>query len=439
MKSWQPHSWQTKPAQQQIDYAQHPHLKAVLEELAYVPSLVTHFEVEKLKQQLAKAALGEAFLLQGGDCAESFADCHAPMIMNKVKILLQMSLVLLHGLRKPVIRVGRIAGQYAKPRSQDTETQNGITLPSYRGDIINRAEFTAAARAYEPKRMLEAYHCSAMTLNYIRALANGGFADLHNPEQWNLDFATHSPRAQEFYRIAKTISDALNFLGAVPGSDAVFLSGVEFYTSHEALHLLYEQALTREVDGRWYNLATHFPWVGMRTADLQGAHIEYLRGIHNPVAVKISASVTPELITELVRVLNPNNEPGRLTFIHRFGAKHIKQHLPALIKAVQKTKSTVLWVCDPMHGNTTTTEQGLKTRDFDHILAELEEAVAIHKAEGSYLGGVHFEMTGENVTECVGGARGLSETDLERAYTSLCDPRLNYEQALEIAMRIVHQ
>ncbi len=438
MSNWAPDSWQKKNSKQQVTYKDQVLLNKVMGNLAGYPSLVTRYEVDSLKSHLAKAAAGEAFLLQGGDCAESFADCNGSVITNKIKILLQMSLVLLHGLRKPVIRVGRIAGQYAKPRSADNETLDGVTLPSYRGDLINHIEFTPEGRQPNPKLMLKGYQCSAMTLNYLRALTSGGFADLHHPENWDLDFAKHSDMAKQYHNIAGTISDALNFLGTVPGTDAAFLNGVEFFTSHENLHLIYEQALTRQRDGnKWYNLGCHFPWIGMRTAEVDGAHIEYLRGIANPIAVKIGPAVTKEWITDLVKTLNPDNEPGRLTFIHRFGHDKISKCLPPLIEAVKATGSSVLWTCDPMHGNTTSTESGLKTRKFEYILSELEQAFEVHRQCDSYLGGVHFELTGDNVTECVGGARGLSEVDLKQAYTSLCDPRLNYEQALEMSMRII--
>lgn len=407
--------------------------------LGRLPPLVTWGEVESLKNQLALAARGERFLLQGGDCAESFADCTGEFIGNKLKILLQMSLVLVHGLKKRVIRVGRIAGQYAKPRSTDTETRDGISLPSYKGDLINRAGFTPEERTPDPELLLRGYERAALTLNHVRALVDGGFADLHHPEYWDLDFVRNSPLEAEYRGIVKSILDSLNFMETIAGSPLTDSHRVDFFTSHEALHLHYEQAQTHliEESGRWYNLATHFPWIGMRTADVDGAHVEYFRGIANPVAVKIGPAMTPEHLQMLVDKLNPHSEPGRLTLIHRFGADKIRSKLPALIQAVRATGKVVLWSCDPMHGNTETLSNGVKTRRFDNVLAELSAAFEIHAELGSFLGGVHVELTGEDVTECIGGARGLTEADLERSYRSQVDPRLNYEQALEMAMRIV--
>lgn len=437
-KVWDPTSWQIKPTAQQTIYPSSKAVKEVIAKLNQLPPLVTSFEIEKLKEQLGDAALGKRFLLQGGDCAESFADCNAHAITNKLKILLQMSLILLHGLHKPIIRVGRLAGQYAKPRSAETEAQNDVILPSYRGDLINRAPFTENDRTPDPALMLEGYHYSALTLNYLRALVDSGFANLLHPEYWQLDFVQHSPLAVEYQTMVNSLREALNFLKTVSGLQTSNLQRVDFYTSHEALQLLYEQALTRPADnGRWYNLSTHFPWVGMRTAQIEGAHIEYIRGISNPVAIKVGPSMTKEWLKKLIELLNPDNEPGRLSLIHRLGANNIEAHLPAFIETAKSTGITVLWICDPMHGNTHTTQEGIKTRRFDDILQELQHAFAIHRQMNSYLGGVHIELTGDDVTECIGGARGLSEDDLKRAYKSLCDPRLNYEQALEMAILIV--
>jgi len=435
---WALQSWQKKNTAQQVIYADKTAVKNILTELNQLPPLVTPLEIEALKKELAEAAAGRRFLLQGGDCAESFANCHADAITNKLKILLQMSLILLHGLRKPITRAGRMAGQYAKPRSADHETQNGITLPVYRGDLVNKPAFTAMDRAPDPQLLLRGYHYSALTLNYIRALVNGGFANLLHPEYWELDFVKHSPLATEYQAMVNSIKNSLDFLKTIAGLQTANLASVDFYTCHEALHLLYEEALTRRVkDNLWYNLSTHFPWIGMRTADLAGGHVEYMRGISNPVAVKISPQITKENLIKLINILNPDDEPGRLTLIHRLGAAKITELLPEIIKTVKKTGKTVLWVCDPMHGNTSTTSTGIKTRRFDDILFELKNAFAIHQQLKSYLGGVHFELTGENVTECIGGARGLTEHDLKHAYKSLVDPRLNYEQALEMAMLIV--
>lgn len=410
-------------------------------EISRLPPLVTSWEVDALKTQIAEAARGERFVLQGGDCAERFADCDSTTIANKLKILLQMSLVLIHGSRKRVTRIGRFAGQYAKPRSDDFETRDGVTLPSYRGDLINRNAFTPEDRRPDPELMLRGYERAALTLNFIRALVKGGFADLHHPEYWDLDFVRHSPLAAEFHRTALSIGEALRFMENITGVRHEDLERVDFFTSHEGLHLPYEQAQTRRVPHRvgWYNLASHFPWIGLRTADPDGAHIEYFRGIANPIAVKVGHATTSEALKRLLDILHPHNESGRLTLIHRFGAQRIAQCLPPLLKAVRESGKTVLWCCDAMHGNTIVTNNGLKTRPFDEILDELERAFEIHAACGSVLGGVHIELTGENVTECIGGARGLTEEDLLRAYKSEVDPRLNYEQALEMAMLIARK
>ena len=436
---WKPDSWRSRVAGQQPLYPDTAAAERVLAEISRLPPLVTWGEVDKLRRQLAEAQRGERFVLQGGDCAESFDDCTGEPIANKLKILLQMSLVLVHGLKKRVIRVGRLAGQYAKPRSADTETRGSLTLPSYRGDLINRAAFTLAERTPDPVLMLRGYEHAALTLNYVRAMVDGGFADLHHPEYWDLDFVRNSPLEAEYRRIVQSIVDSLSFMETISGQTLAESGRIDLFTSHEGLHLLYEQAQTQFVHeaGRWYNLAAHFPWIGMRTAELSGAHVEYFRGIANPVAVKIGPAMTPEALTELMRALNPDDEPGRLTLIHRFGAKLIAEKLPPLVEAVRRSGRQALWICDPMHGNTESTSNGLKTRRFENILSELESAFALHEKLGSQLGGVHFELTGDDVTECTGGARGLTETDLERAYKSQVDPRLNYEQALEMAMRIV--
>ncbi|MGE0547729.1 MAG: class II 3-deoxy-7-phosphoheptulonate synthase [Kofleriaceae bacterium] len=435
--TWTVASWQSKPAQQQVGYNDPEALTRVVEQIGRLPPLVTSWEIERLRGDLARAARGEAFVLQGGDCAESFDDCRADPIAAKLKILLQMSLVLVHGTRKPVVRIGRIAGQYAKPRSADVETRGDVTLPAYRGDIINRDAFTPEDRVPDPVLMLRAYERAGLTLNFIRALADGGFADLHHPEYWDVSFAQGTARAH-YEQIVSTIRESLDFVSAITGVEAEVLRRVDVYTSHEALALPYEQAQTRTVPRRagWYNLSTHFPWIGMRTAQLDGAHVEFHRGIQNPLGIKIGPAMTIEWLQGLLDVLDPNHTPGRITLIHRMGAAHVVTKLPPLIEAVQRSGRTVLWMCDPMHGNTETTPTGIKTRRFDNIVDELEKSFALHSQLGSRLGGVHVELTGENVTECIGGARGLSETDLERAYKSRVDPRLNYEQALEMAMRI---
>ena len=438
MSPWSPTSWQQLPARQQPDYPDQALLQRVLDELSTLPPLVTSWEIESLKNQLADAQAGRRFLLQGGDCAERFEDCESSEIVSKLKILLQMSLVLVHGTRKRVIRIGRFAGQYAKPRSKDTETRNGMTLPSYRGDTINRSGFSQCERTPDPELMLRGYERAALTLKFIRGLIEGGFADLHHPEYWDLGFVKHTPQAEEYQKTVEQIGQSLRFMETLAGQAIGDIDRVDFFTSHEALHLLYEQAQTREVPHRpgWYNLSTHMPWIGMRTAEPDGAHVEYMRGINNPIGIKVGPKMTPEQLNELLDILNPNDEPGHVTLIHRFGAHNIANCLPNLIDAVKSRGKAVLWCCDPMHGNTQVTADGIKTRKFEHILAELEQAFEIHTDAGTYLGGVHLEVTGENVTECTGGARGLSDDDLSRAYKSLVDPRLNYEQAMEIALRI---
>jgi 3-deoxy-7-phosphoheptulonate synthase len=435
---WHPASWQRLAAAQQPTYPDTAALERTVAELAQLPPLVTSWEVDALKDLIAKAQRGEAFVLQGGDCAETFEECTSPVIVAKLKILLQMSLVILYGLKKPVVRIGRMAGQYAKPRSADTETRDGTSLPSFRGDLVNRNPFTAADRTPDPQLILRGYERAALTLNFIRSLIDGGFADLHHPEYWDLGWVQHSRMADEYHDIVRSISNSLDFLESISGRPIQKTQRAEFYCAHEGLHLYYEQAQTRWLERRerWYNLTTHFPWIGMRTAALDGAHVEYFRGITNPIGVKIGPRMPPENLQRLVAVLNPNDEPGRLTLIHRFGAKAIEERLPPLVSAVQETGSPVLWVCDPMHGNTESTAGGIKTRRFDNIVAELEAAFRVHESLGSHLGGVHLELTGENVTECTGGARGLTDADLARAYKSTVDPRLNYEQAMEVAMRI---
>jgi len=352
-----------------------------------------------------------------------------------------MSLVLLHGLKKPIIRVGRMAGQYAKPRSVDTETRNGVTLPSYRGDLVNRPEFTAEARAADPELLLRGYERAALTLNFVRALVDGGFADLHHPEYWDIGFVKHSPLKNAYHGIVNSIADALDFFEGISGRGVSEATVVDFYSSHEGLLLQYEQAQTRFIprQNRWYNLSTHMPWIGMRTAHLDGAHVEFFRGISNPIGVKVGSAMDAAWLQGLVTTLNPQNQPGRLTFIHRFGAMDIEASLPRAIDAVKQTGQSVLWVCDPMHGNTETAAGGLKTRRFENILKELDLAFRIHADMGSYLGGVHIELTGDDVTECTGGARGLTDADLQRAYRSSVDPRLNHEQALELAMLIAER
>ena len=441
VQDWSLRSWREKEALQQPTYPNDASLQEALDHVSALPPLVTSWEVEHLKTELARAANGERFLLQGGECAESFGDCRADIITSRLKILMQMSLVLTYGLNTRVVRVGRFAGQYAKPRSSDTETRDGTTLPSYRGDIINGAAFAPEARRPDPQRMVEAYASSSLTLNLVRALTEGGFADLRHPEYWDLDFVQHSPLADEYHAIADAIGDTIDFLETVTDEEIDSVEGVTFYTSHEALLLPYEEALSRTVPHKAgvYNLGTHLPWVGKRTNQPEKAHVEYARGIENPVGLKVGPAMTPSRLKTLIRTLDPEDEPGRLMLISRLGADAIGDKLAPLIQAVQATGQSVLWIADPMHGNTEKTDAGIKTRRFDNVLGELEQAMDIHAAEGSHLGGVHFELTGEDVTECIGGARGLSEADLGRAYESHVDPRLNYEQSMEMAFSIVRK
>ncbi|MCE9620477.1 MAG: 3-deoxy-7-phosphoheptulonate synthase class II [Planctomycetes bacterium] len=444
--SWTPDSWKRFPVLQQPRYPDPAVLDHALTELSQLPPLVTSWEIESLKSQLADAAEGRRFLLQGGDCAEMFDECRSSVIAAKLKILLQMSLVLTHGGSLPVIRVGRIAGQYAKPRSDEFETRGDVKLDSYRGDLVNGLEFHEKTRAPDPQRLIEAYSRSALTLNFIRSLVDGGFADLHHPEYWDLDFVQHSPLRDDYQKITREIGQSLRFMETLAGAPVHEMRRTDFFTSHEGLVLAYEQAQTRTVPHRagWWDLSTHMPWIGYRTAEPGNAHIEFFRGIQNPVAVKVGPGTKEATLLEIIRVLNPTNEPGRLTLIHRFGTHEIAKSLPPLIDAVAKSKSRVLWVCDPMHGNTQSValtggpQAGtkVKTRKFAHILAEIEQAFEIHKKQSSRLGGVHFELTGENVTECTGGARGLEDGQLSGAYRSRVDPRLNYEQSLEMAMLV---
>ncbi|MGO1071430.1 class II 3-deoxy-7-phosphoheptulonate synthase [Lysobacter sp. CA199] len=438
---WSPTSWRERTALQLPSYPDAAELESALQELRQLPPLVTSWEILSLKQQLAEAQEGKRFLLQGGDCAESFDQCSSDVISNRLKVLLQMSLVLVHGMRKPVVRVGRFAGQYAKPRSADTETIDGVSLPSYRGDMVNAPAFNEVARKPDPRRMIKGHARSAMTMNFVRALIDGGFADLHHPEYWNLSWVGHSPLADEYRRMVNAIGDAVRFMETLSGSEVHNLNRVDFYTSHEALLLPYEESLTRQVPRHWghFNLSTHYPWIGMRTAAVDGAHAEYFRGIRNPIALKVGPSVTPDQLLRTIDLLNPEDEPGRLTFIHRMGATAVAEKLPPLLDAMRRDGRRVLWVCDPMHGNTESTSNGYKTRRFRNIRAEIESSFELHAAAGTRLGGVHLELTGEDVTECLGGARELTESDLERAYRSTVDPRLNYEQALEVAMLIVRK
>ncbi|MEM7278678.1 MAG: 3-deoxy-7-phosphoheptulonate synthase class II [Pseudomonadota bacterium] len=433
---WHPASWQRFTASQQAQYPDAAALENAVTRLSELPPLVTSWEVDALKRDIAMAQRGDAFVLQGGDCAETFADCTSESIVQKLKILLQMSVVMLHGLKQPVIRIGRMAGQYAKPRSADTETRNGVTLPSFRGDLVNRPAFTEEDRVPDPELILRGYERAALTLNFVRGLVDGGFADLHHPEYWDLDWVKHSHLESKYRDIAESIADSLSFFESIAGRPIHQARRADIYAAHEGLHLYYEQAQTRLRRDQWYNLSTHFPWIGMRTATLDGAHTEFFRGIANPIGIKVGSGMDRGWLQDLLAVLNPNNEAGRISLIHRFGAKSIAQGLPELIGAVRDSGANVLWICDPMHGNTESTAEGVKTRRFENVVSELKQSFEIHRECGSRLGGVHLELTGENVTECTGGARGLTDKDLARAYKSQVDPRLNYEQAMEIAMEI---
>ena len=438
-------TWRSRPAAHQPPWPDEEQLAEATGELAAMPPLVTSWEIESLKGQLAQAAQGERYLLQGGDCAETFAECTSDIIANKLKILLQMSLILVHGTGRRVIRVGRFAGQYAKPRSSNEETRDNVTLPSFFGDNVNRPAFDEASRRPDPWRLLRGYERSALTLNFIRSLVGGGFADLHHPEYWDLEFVKHADLGNEYRAIIREIASGLSFMETLSGERASDLSRVDFFTSHEGLLLNYEAALTRRVPRRdgHYLLSTHFPWIGMRTGCPDSAHIAFFQSIRNPLAVKVGPGMPvgdmTSWIKKIISALHPDNEPGRLTLIHRFGAEHTAEYLPALIKAVQKTGRTVLFVCDPMHGNTRTTADGLKTRRFEDILLELEQSIEIHNNFDSIFGGVHFELTGDDVTECTGGARGLRDQDLHTAYRTMVDPRLNAEQSLEMAMLIARR
>ena len=441
--AWSPDSWRSKPIVQVPDYPDAAILAAVEGQLSAFPPLVFAGEARNLKQSLAEVAQGNGFLLQGGDCAESFAEHEADNIRDFFRVFLQMSVVLTYAGGLPVVKIGRIAGQFVKPRSSSTEIKDGVERPSYRGDIINGSEFTEASRIPDPNRQLEAYRQSAATLNLIRAFSMGGFADLNRVHQWTLGFLAESPQADRYRELATRISEALEFINAcgITSETTPGLKTVPFYTSHEALLLGYEQAFTRtdSTTGEPYATSGHFVWIGDRTRQPDHAHVEYCRGIKNPIGLKCGPSLDPGELLELIDVLNPRNEPGRLTLICRFGDNNLEDKLPALIRAVEKEGRWVVWSCDPMHGNTLTSNNGYKTRPFDRILKEVNGFFDIHRAEGTHAGGIHVEMTGKNVTECTGGARALTEADLEDRYHTHCDPRLNADQALELAFLVAER
>jgi 3-deoxy-7-phosphoheptulonate synthase len=440
MENWTPASWRQRPAKQMPSYPDEAALAAIEGRLATYPPLVFAGEARRLKQGLALASEGQAFVLQGGDCAESFGDFTANIIRDTFRVLLQMAVVLTFGGSVPVVKLGRMAGQFAKPRSADTETQGGESLPSYRGDIVNGPEFTAAARVPDPARMEMGYFQSAGTLNLLRAFANGGYAALHEVHRWNLDFAARSPLAARYQDLASRIDETLAFMQAC-GMNSLNTPQVretDFYTSHEALLLPYEQALTRidSTTGDTYACSAHFVWIGDRTRQLEGAHVEFLRGVKNPIGLKVGPSMQTDELLRLIDRLNPANEPGRLTLISRMGADAVAHKLPPLVRAVQRAGRRVVWLCDPMHGNTISTAAKVKTRSFEAIVAELHRFFDVHGEAGTWAGGIHVEMTGRNVTECVGGAHQLTEADLGRSYETFCDPRLNAEQSLELAFLV---
>ncbi|KAJ1954521.1 hypothetical protein IWQ62_005738 [Dispira parvispora] len=443
MASWTPHSWAQRPIKQDVTFPDQKEFTKVLEKIRQLPPLVCPEEVTKLRAQLKEVALGRAFLLQGGDCAELFDYCSQGPIADKLKVLLQMSLVLIWGAGVPVVRIARMAGQYAKPRSSAYEMVDGEKILSFRGDNVNG--FHPSDRTPDPQRLLSAYFHSAATMNYVRALLNAGFADLHQPKAWDLAHVRHNHVRVEYQRIVSQLLQSLEFMRTI-GADSngnPVLNTVDMYMSHEGLLLEYEEALTRAVPTdnveeapRWFNLGSHFLWIGDRTRQIDGAHIEYFRGIQNPIGIKCGPSLEPEELVRLLNIVNPDHEIGKVTLISRYGAKKINDHLPAHIEAVRKAGHIVVWACDPMHGNTETAEAGMKTRHFDNIMLEITQAIAIHQRLGSKLNGIHLELTGERVTECVGGSMELSPQDLSLNYQTFCDPRLNYEQSLDVAFLI---
>ncbi|SFD08471.1 3-deoxy-D-arabinoheptulosonate-7-phosphate synthase [Pseudomonas citronellolis] len=437
-QTWSPDSWRSRPIQQQPVYPDATRLQQVEQSLASYPPLVFAGEARELRRQFAEVTAGRAFLLQGGDCAESFAEFSAAKIRDTFKVLLQMAVVMTFAAGCPVVKVGRMAGQFAKPRSSGEETVGDLTLPAYRGDIVNGIGFDETNRVPDPQRLLQAYHQSTATLNLLRAFAQGGFADLHEVHKWNLDFIANSALAEKYSQLAGRIDETLAFMRACGLDTAPQLREVSFFTAHEALLLNYEEAFIRRdsLTGGWYDCSAHMLWIGDRTRQLDGAHVEMLRGVGNPIGVKVGPSMGDEELLRLIDILNPDNDPGRLNLIVRMGADKVGDGLPRLIRTVQREGRQVLWSCDPMHGNTIKASSGYKTRDFARILAEVRQFFEVHKAEGSHAGGIHIEMTGQNVTECIGGARPITEAGLSDRYHTHCDPRLNADQSLELAFLI---
>lgn len=441
--NWAPESWRSKPAKQLPSYPDEAKLLAAEKAVSALPPLVFAGEARRLKSQLADVAAGKAFLLQGGDCAESFAEFGANKIRDTFRVLLQMAIIMTFGGTVPIIKMGRVAGQFAKPRSDDNETKDGVTLPVYRGDIINGIDFTPEARIPDPGRMLRAYNQSAATLNLLRAFAQGGYADLQKVHNWNLDFIEDSPLGERYHKMANEIDRALSFMRAcgVSGDTVPSMRETDFYTCHEALLLPYEQAMTRvdSTTGDWYDTSAHFLWIGARTNQTEGAQMEFVRGVKNPLGLKIPPTLDVDTLIRSIDILNPENEPGRLSLISRMGAGNVIDKLSPLVRAVKKEGRNVAWICDPMHGNTEKSSTGYKTRRFENVLSEVREFFAVHKAEGTHAGGVHFELTGQNVTECVGGAYKVTEEDLSSRYHTACDPRLNANQALELAFLVADE
>jgi 3-deoxy-7-phosphoheptulonate synthase len=442
-RPWNPNSWRDCPIRQVPTYPDQDKLADMEARIGRYPPLVFAGEARRLKAQLALVAEGKAFVLQGGDCAESFSDFTANIIRDTFRVLLQMAVVLTFGASLPVVKLGRMAGQFAKPRSSDTETQGGVTLPSYRGDIVNGPEFTPESRIPDPARMEFGYFQSASTLNLLRAFSSGGYADLHEVHRWNLDFAKRSPLAERYQDLASRIDETLSFMAACGMTSATTrdLRETDFYISHEALLLPYEQAMAR-VDSTtddWYGCSAHFLWIGDRTRQVEGAHVEFLRGLQNPLGIKVGPTQNQDDLLKLLDILNPRNEAGRITLISRMGADNVADKLPPLVRAVERSGHKVVWLSDPMHGNTISTSSKVKTRNFDSILQEVRGFFDIHAAEGTWAGGVHVEMTGQDVTECIGGAHRLSEADLGERYETFCDPRLNAEQSLELAFLVAQE
>jgi len=442
--SWSPSSWQSKPMKQNVKYDNQEAVEQALGKLESLPPLVTPAEITKLRRSLREVALGKAFLLQGGDCAELFDYCSEGPIDAKIKLLLQMSLVLIWGGNTPVVRIGRIAGQFAKPRSSPTEILNGKEIPSFRGDNING--YDPSERTPDPARLVSSYFHSAATLNYVRAQLASGFADLHSPFEWTLSHVQSDTTKQQYQTIVDSITDAIRFMRTIGADTSSSLGSVDLYTSHEGLLLEYEQSLTRKLKDpsdnnkqKWFNTSGHFIWIGDRTRQLDGAHVEYFRGIENPIGIKVGPTMENDELVKLLDIVNPNKEVGKVTLISRYGCEKIEKHLPGHIEAVKRSGHIVVWQCDPMHGNTRSSpESGVKTRQFSSIISELASAMRVHKETGSLLGGVHLELTGDAVTECVGGSEGLTDKDLSLNYTTYCDPRLNNRQALEVAFLIAN-